>query len=167
MFTDLGELLEHKRNYCKLRFTCKCHTFNGTAPSTYSSEKFGRKASYSANRSLGPIEWPFRLKRVSWNSSTTLLSVFKKFLSTKRPAFSLEFGNDHDSENTASMLLSFFVSCIPFLVHAIVVWTRCKNEIRTGPRIVHRSFRGRWTAFWHFIGLDPAALPRELARWFV
>ncbi|XP_003491192.1 uncharacterized protein LOC117242966 [Bombus vosnesenskii] len=32
MFTDLGELLEHKRNYCKLRFTCKCHTFNGTAP---------------------------------------------------------------------------------------------------------------------------------------
>ncbi|KAL2712782.1 hypothetical protein V1478_017737 [Vespula squamosa] len=32
MFTDLGELLEHKRNYCKLRFTCKCHTFNGAAP---------------------------------------------------------------------------------------------------------------------------------------
>lgn len=32
MFTDLGELLEHKRNYCKLRFTCKCHTFNGATP---------------------------------------------------------------------------------------------------------------------------------------
>ncbi|KAI4477748.1 hypothetical protein M0804_012576 [Polistes exclamans] len=32
MFSDLGELLEHKRNYCKLRFTCKCHTFNGAAP---------------------------------------------------------------------------------------------------------------------------------------
>ncbi|KAL6258535.1 hypothetical protein P5V15_010492 [Pogonomyrmex californicus] len=32
MFTELGELLEHKRNYCKLRFTCKCHTFNGAAP---------------------------------------------------------------------------------------------------------------------------------------
>jgi len=36
MFTELGELLEHKRNYCKLRFTCKCHTFNGAAPSMYS-----------------------------------------------------------------------------------------------------------------------------------
>lgn len=24
MFTDLGELLDHKRTYCKLRFTCKC-----------------------------------------------------------------------------------------------------------------------------------------------
>ena len=35
MFTDLGELLEHKRDYCKLRFTCKCHTFNGATPSTY------------------------------------------------------------------------------------------------------------------------------------
>ncbi|XP_037908900.1 uncharacterized protein LOC119650318 isoform X1 [Hermetia illucens] len=23
-FSDLGELLDHKRNYCKLRFTCKC-----------------------------------------------------------------------------------------------------------------------------------------------
>ncbi|XP_014207731.1 heterogeneous nuclear ribonucleoprotein C-like [Copidosoma floridanum] len=32
MFTDLGELLEHKRDYCKLRFTCKCHTFNGATP---------------------------------------------------------------------------------------------------------------------------------------
>ncbi|XP_049828605.1 RNA-binding protein Raly-like isoform X1 [Schistocerca gregaria] len=25
MFTDLHELLEHKKTYCKLRFTCKCH----------------------------------------------------------------------------------------------------------------------------------------------
>ncbi|OXU28117.1 hypothetical protein TSAR_012676 [Trichomalopsis sarcophagae] len=32
MFTELGELLEHKRDYCKLRFTCKCHTFNGATP---------------------------------------------------------------------------------------------------------------------------------------
>lgn len=23
-FADLSELLEHKRSYCKLRFTCKC-----------------------------------------------------------------------------------------------------------------------------------------------
>lgn len=35
MFTDLSELLEHKRDYCKLRFTCKCLTFNGATPSTY------------------------------------------------------------------------------------------------------------------------------------
>ncbi|XP_014206298.1 uncharacterized protein LOC106637852 [Copidosoma floridanum] len=34
MFTNLGELLEHKRDHCKQRFTCKCHTFNGTTPST-------------------------------------------------------------------------------------------------------------------------------------
>ncbi len=24
MFTDIHELLEHKKTYCKLRFTCKC-----------------------------------------------------------------------------------------------------------------------------------------------
>uniref|UniRef100_A0A182KGA6 C2H2-type domain-containing protein n=1 Tax=Anopheles christyi TaxID=43041 RepID=A0A182KGA6_9DIPT len=24
LFTDLTELLDHKRSYCKLRFTCKC-----------------------------------------------------------------------------------------------------------------------------------------------
>ncbi|XP_071446835.1 zinc finger protein 296-like [Hetaerina americana] len=29
MFTELQELLDHKRTYCKLRFTCKCHTLNG------------------------------------------------------------------------------------------------------------------------------------------
>lgn len=23
-FSDLSDLLEHKRSYCKLRFTCKC-----------------------------------------------------------------------------------------------------------------------------------------------
>ncbi|GLV42570.1 uncharacterized protein CBL_03309 [Carabus blaptoides fortunei] len=28
MFTDLHDLLEHKKTYCKLRFTCKCHTIN-------------------------------------------------------------------------------------------------------------------------------------------
>ncbi|KAJ8684201.1 hypothetical protein QAD02_019993 [Eretmocerus hayati] len=32
MFTDLSELLEHKRDYCKLRFTCKCHTLNNGGP---------------------------------------------------------------------------------------------------------------------------------------
>lgn len=29
MFTELQELLDHKKTYCKLRFTCKCHTLNG------------------------------------------------------------------------------------------------------------------------------------------
>ncbi|KAG8226505.1 hypothetical protein J437_LFUL007387 [Ladona fulva] len=29
MFTELQELLDHKRTYCKLRFTCKCHALNG------------------------------------------------------------------------------------------------------------------------------------------
>lgn len=28
MFTDLPDLVEHKKTYCKLRFTCKCHTIN-------------------------------------------------------------------------------------------------------------------------------------------
>ncbi|XP_071050595.1 heterogeneous nuclear ribonucleoprotein C [Onthophagus taurus] len=28
MFTDLHELVDHKKTYCKLRFTCKCDTFN-------------------------------------------------------------------------------------------------------------------------------------------
>lgn len=26
MFTELHELLEHKKTYCKLRFTCKCES---------------------------------------------------------------------------------------------------------------------------------------------
>uniref|UniRef100_A0A1Y1KHG9 RRM domain-containing protein n=3 Tax=Photinus pyralis TaxID=7054 RepID=A0A1Y1KHG9_PHOPY len=30
MFTELQELLEHKKTYCKLRFTCKCDSFNGS-----------------------------------------------------------------------------------------------------------------------------------------
>lgn len=65
MFTDLGELLEHKRNYCKLRFTCKCHTFNGTAPSMYSKEKLSAKSALSTRwtKTLAPvrpaIEWRF------------------------------------------------------------------------------------------------------------
>ncbi|XP_063235738.1 uncharacterized protein LOC134538386 isoform X2 [Bacillus rossius redtenbacheri] len=29
MFTELQELLDHKKTYCKLRFACKCHTLNG------------------------------------------------------------------------------------------------------------------------------------------
>lgn len=28
MFNDLVDMLEHKRDYCKLRFTCKCDTLN-------------------------------------------------------------------------------------------------------------------------------------------
>ncbi|KAF2883867.1 hypothetical protein ILUMI_22306, partial [Ignelater luminosus] len=30
MFTELQELLDHKKTYCKLRFTCKCDSYNGT-----------------------------------------------------------------------------------------------------------------------------------------
>ncbi|KAL0280147.1 UNVERIFIED_CONTAM: hypothetical protein PYX00_001526 [Menopon gallinae] len=33
MFTELQELLDHKKSYCKLRFTCKCNTINGVKPS--------------------------------------------------------------------------------------------------------------------------------------
>ncbi|KAK6628900.1 hypothetical protein RUM43_002717 [Polyplax serrata] len=29
MFTELQDLLDHKKAYCKLRFTCKCNTING------------------------------------------------------------------------------------------------------------------------------------------
>ncbi|XP_059477455.1 uncharacterized protein LOC132197883 [Neocloeon triangulifer] len=32
MFTELQELLEHKKTYCKLRFTCKCSLINGLKP---------------------------------------------------------------------------------------------------------------------------------------
>lgn len=32
MFTELQELLDHKKSYCKLRFTCKCNTINGVKP---------------------------------------------------------------------------------------------------------------------------------------
>ena len=28
MFNDLVDMMEHKRDYCKLRFTCKCDTLN-------------------------------------------------------------------------------------------------------------------------------------------
>ena len=28
MFTDLVDMLDHKRDYCKLRFTCKCDLLN-------------------------------------------------------------------------------------------------------------------------------------------
>ncbi|XP_024085581.1 uncharacterized protein LOC106663450 [Cimex lectularius] len=30
MFSELAELLEHKKEFCKLRFTCKCSTLNGS-----------------------------------------------------------------------------------------------------------------------------------------
>ncbi|XP_075229071.1 RNA-binding protein Raly isoform X2 [Lycorma delicatula] len=30
MFAELQELLDHKKTYCKLRFTCKCNIINGT-----------------------------------------------------------------------------------------------------------------------------------------
>jgi uncharacterized CHY-type Zn-finger protein len=33
MFTELQDLLDHKKTYCKLRFTCKCHTLNGVKTS--------------------------------------------------------------------------------------------------------------------------------------
>ncbi|OXA65133.1 B-cell lymphoma/leukemia 11B [Folsomia candida] len=29
LFSEVEQLLEHKKNYCKLRFTCKCHQING------------------------------------------------------------------------------------------------------------------------------------------
>jgi hypothetical protein len=35
MFTELQELLDHKKTYCKLRFTCKCHALNGVKTSKY------------------------------------------------------------------------------------------------------------------------------------
>ena len=28
MFSDLTDMLDHKRDYCKLRFTCKCDVLN-------------------------------------------------------------------------------------------------------------------------------------------
>lgn len=38
MFSELQELVEHKKSYCKLRFTCKCHTFNGVKPKSPGEE---------------------------------------------------------------------------------------------------------------------------------
>ena len=38
MFSDLVDMMEHKRDYCKLRFTCKCDALNeendGSSPCT-------------------------------------------------------------------------------------------------------------------------------------
>nr|XP_024217066.1 RNA-binding protein Raly [Halyomorpha halys] len=31
MFTELQELLDHKKEFCKLRFTCKCSVLNGSS----------------------------------------------------------------------------------------------------------------------------------------
>ena len=31
MFSDLVDMMEHKRDYCKLRFTCKCDTLSDEA----------------------------------------------------------------------------------------------------------------------------------------
>lgn len=28
MFSDLVDMIDHKKNYCKLRFTCKCDMTN-------------------------------------------------------------------------------------------------------------------------------------------
>ncbi|RZC39858.1 hypothetical protein BDFB_012923, partial [Asbolus verrucosus] len=32
MYTDLHDLLEHKKTYCKLRFTCKCDSNKSKSP---------------------------------------------------------------------------------------------------------------------------------------
>ncbi|XP_044731878.1 uncharacterized protein LOC123294793 [Chrysoperla carnea] len=32
MFTDLKEIINHKKTYCKLRFTCRCHTMDARDP---------------------------------------------------------------------------------------------------------------------------------------
>ncbi|BES98176.1 RNA Hypothetical protein protein [Nesidiocoris tenuis] len=34
MFSELQELLEHKKDFCKLRFTCKCSSINGNVKDT-------------------------------------------------------------------------------------------------------------------------------------
>lgn len=95
MFTDLGELLEHKRNYCKLRFTCKCHTFNGTAPSTYLLERKVCPANlplplYSVvgerKRSRLLVRDQVALYQTGLYEFHSYVSAFKKFFN-KDPAF--------------------------------------------------------------------------------
>lgn len=84
MFTDLGELLEHKRNYCKLRFTCKCHTFNGTAPSTQSKERstFFPPCIYTYTR-----EWVKNDRSGSCEFPSTFLRFPLRNFSIKNQAF--------------------------------------------------------------------------------
>ncbi|KAL2743857.1 hypothetical protein V1477_007733 [Vespula maculifrons] len=71
MFTDLGELLEHKRNYCKLRFTCKCHTFNGAAPTCIC-----RKLVVGKSDEIADQDCLLRLR--TGDSTTALLCVLCK-----------------------------------------------------------------------------------------
>ncbi|KAG5891009.1 hypothetical protein JTB14_022588 [Gonioctena quinquepunctata] len=37
MFSELHDLLEHKKTYCKLRFTCKCDSNKSKSPDDHSS----------------------------------------------------------------------------------------------------------------------------------
>lgn len=113
MFTDLGELLEHKRNYCKLRFTCKCHTFNGTAPSTYLLERKVCPTNlplplYSVERKRSRLLVPYQTGLYEFHS---YVSAFKKFFN-KDPAF-IEI-RGQVSKYLSSSRCHLFSLCYPY-----------------------------------------------------
>lgn len=44
MFTELQDLLEHKKTYCKLRFTCKCDSYNNSMDKTKNGDEHASAA---------------------------------------------------------------------------------------------------------------------------
>lgn len=120
MFTDLGELLEHKRNYCKLRFTCKCHTFNGTAPSTYLLERKVCPANlplplYSVvgerKRSRLLVRDQVALYQTGLYEFHSYVSAFKKFFN-KDPAFIEIRGRSRFRNTYPRLVATSFLSVI-------------------------------------------------------
>lgn len=127
MFTDLGELLEHKRNYCKLRFTCKCHTFNGTAPSTYSKERSTLFPSYTYIYTH--IQKRVKNDRFDANSATFSISLryfFKKFFNKKNLELSSKFeGGAVVWKHIPTSLFSSFPSLPSYSFSKLSLSRRC------------------------------------------
>ncbi|XP_064114735.1 RNA-binding protein Raly-like isoform X2 [Macrobrachium rosenbergii] len=56
LFSNLSDFIDHRRTYCKLRFTCKCSSHNGTAPHG------SRSTSYGCSGSLFPNQRPLTIR---------------------------------------------------------------------------------------------------------
>ena len=53
LFDDLVDMLEHKKNYCKMRFTCKCEEKDDTA---CSDKDCGRIKELPSSQSTGKLD---------------------------------------------------------------------------------------------------------------
>lgn len=52
MYTDLQELLSHKKAHCKLRFACKCHTLTDGKSSKFASDPVREESSAETDLEL-------------------------------------------------------------------------------------------------------------------